>query len=146
MARVLVEGTEYTITPDKTHELLQWLNTNGAIRVEGNTEQKFEGKELLNEEKLIKLSYFHTTEEIRDLLIFFIFVEKKIDISMIEKKIEFLENVQKPIFPIEADFLKSEFGFSQGRELGDALKKLEKHWIDNNFNIEKKQIKNILNL
>ena len=50
MARVLVEGTEYTITPDKTFELLQWLNTNGAIRVEGNTEQKFEGKELLNEE------------------------------------------------------------------------------------------------
>jgi len=108
--------------------------------------KKIRPNELLNEEKIIKLSYFHITQEIRDLLIFFIFVEKKIDISMIEKKIEFLENIQKPIFPIEADFLKSEFGFSQGRELGDALKKLEKYWIDNNFNIEKKQIKNILNL
>jgi len=50
MARVLVEGTEYTVTPEKVQELVQWLAANGAVRVEGTTEQKFEGKELLNEE------------------------------------------------------------------------------------------------
>ncbi len=103
-------------------------------------------KELLNEKQLIKFSYFYSTQEIIDLLILFIFVEKKIDFNIVEKKIKFLESAQPPVFPIEADFLKSEFGFSQGRELGDALKKLEKYWIDNNFNIEKKQIRNILNL
>jgi len=108
--------------------------------------KKIKLKELLNEKQLIKFSYFYSTQEIIDLLIFFIFVEKKIDFNIVEKKIKFLESIQAPIFPIEADFLKSEFGFSQGRELGDALKKLEKYWIDNNFNIEKKQIRNILNL
>lgn len=49
MATVLIEGTEYTLTPEKTQELLQWLSTNGAVRVEANTGQEFDGNELLNE-------------------------------------------------------------------------------------------------
>ena len=51
-----------------------------------------------------------------------------------------------PIFPIEANYLISQYGFSEGIELGIAIKKLKEFWIDNNFQINKKEIKKILKL
>ena len=51
-----------------------------------------------------------------------------------------------PVFPITADYLKLKYNFSESKELGLALKKLEKSWIDNDFIIDKNEIKNILKL
>ena len=51
-----------------------------------------------------------------------------------------------PEFPITAIFLKEKFKFTEGKELGFALKKLEKKWLDSNFKINKDNIKNYLNL
>ena len=66
--------------------------------------------------------------------------------NIIEKQINFVENSEIPIFPIEADFLKLQYGFSESRELGAALKKLEEFWINNNFQIDKKKVQSILKL
>jgi hypothetical protein len=42
--------------------------------------------------------------------------------------------------------LKVKYNFSESKELGFALKKLEQSWIDNDFIIDKNDIKAILKL
>ena len=51
-----------------------------------------------------------------------------------------------PKFPIKAYYLKNQFNFTDGKALGDALKKLENIWIDNNFKLEKIEIESILKI
>ena len=103
-------------------------------------------KSKLNENELLKLAYSNDKKAVIDLLIFSIFVNHDIDFNLIEKQISFIENSQIPIFPIEADFLKLQYGFSESRELGMALKKLGEFWINNSFQIDKKKVQNILKL
>ena len=103
-------------------------------------------EELLDEQKLVKLAYLDNTAEIIDLLVFSAFVSEEIDVNTAEKCISFLDKLRLPVFPITADYLKLKYNFSESKELGLALKKLEQSWIDNDFIIDKKEIKNILKL
>jgi len=111
-----------------------------------NKYKKINFKELLNEKKLVKLAYLYNTAEIIDLLVFSTFVLEEIDVNMVEKRISFLDKLILPVFPITADYLKLKYNFSESKELGLALKKLEQSWIDNDFIIDKNEIKNILKL
>jgi len=111
-----------------------------------NKYKKINFQELLDEQKLVKLAYLDNTAEIIDLLVFSTFVSEEIDINKVEKRISFLDKLRLPIFPIKADYLKLKFNFSESKELGLALKKLEQSWIDNDFIIDKSEIKNILKL
>ena len=103
-------------------------------------------KDLFDEKKLLKIAYLNNVQGAIDLLIFSIFVEHNVDLSLVEKQINFLKNSKIPIFPIDADYLKSQYGFSESVELGVALKKLKKFWINQNFRIDKKEIKKILKI
>jgi hypothetical protein len=49
MAKVNIDGKEYTLSSDKVQELMQWLLTNGAVSLESTGNQDFGGKQLLNE-------------------------------------------------------------------------------------------------
>ena len=111
-----------------------------------NKYKKINIKELLDEQKLVKLAYLDNTAEIIDLLVFSAFVSEEIDVNTAEKCISFLDKLRLPVFPITADYLKLKYNFSESKELGLALKKLEQSWIDNDFIIDKKEIKNILKL
>jgi len=111
-----------------------------------NKYKKINIKELINEQKLVKLAYLDNTLAIIDLLVFSIFVSEDIDAFIVEKRISFLDKLKLPVFPITADYLKLKYNFSESKELGLALKKLEKTWIDNDFIIDKNEIKNILKL
>ena len=111
-----------------------------------NKYKKINFQELLDEQKLVKLAYLDNTAEIIDLLVFSTFVSEEIDINKVEKRISFLDKLRLPVFPITADYLKLKYNFSESKELGLALKKLEKSWIDNDFIIDKNEIKNILKL
>ena len=111
-----------------------------------NKYKKINFQELLDEQKLVKLAYLDNTAEIIDLLVFSTFVSEEIDINKVEKRISFLDKLRLPIFPIKADYLKLKFNFSETKELGLALKNLEQSWIDNDFIIDKNEIKNILKL
>jgi hypothetical protein len=108
--------------------------------------KKINAKELLDEKKLVKLAYLKNTEKIIDLLVFSTFVSEEIEVNMLEKHISFLEKLKLPVFPITADYLKVKYNFSESKELGFALKKLEQSWIDNDFIIDKNDIKIILKL
>jgi poly(A) polymerase len=46
--------------------------------------------------------------------------------------------------PIGASLLISKYNLSEGKELGEKLKKIEAIWADNNFKISEKQIQNIV--
>ena len=111
-----------------------------------NKYKKINFKELLDEQKLVKLAYLDNTAEIIDLLVFSAFVSEEIDVNIVEKCISFLDKLRLPVFPITADYLKLKYNFSESKELGLALKKLEQSWIDNDFIIDKNEIKNILKL
>jgi poly(A) polymerase len=111
-----------------------------------NKFKKINAKELLDEKKLVKLAYLGNTAEIIDLLVFLTFVSKEIDVNTVEKCIYFLDKLRLPVFPITADYLKLKYNFSESKELGFALKKLEQSWIDNDFIIDKNDIKTILKL
>ena len=111
-----------------------------------NKFKKINVKELLDEKKLVKLAYLGNAAEIIDLLVFLTFVSKEIDVNTVEKRISFLDKLRLPVFPITADYLKLKYNFSESRELGFALKKLEQSWIDNDFIIDKNDIKTILKL
>ena len=111
-----------------------------------NKFKKINAKELLDEKKLVKLAYLGNAAEIIDLLVFLTFVSKEIDVNTVEKRISFLDKLRLPVFPITADYLKLKYNFSESKELGFALKKLEQSWIDNNFIIDKNDIKTILKL
>ena len=95
---------------------------------------------------MVKLAYSNNTAEIVDWLVFSTFAAEKIDFSIIEKCISFLDKLTLPVFPITADYLKLKYNYSESKELGLALKKLEQSWIDNEFIIDKNEIKNILKL
>ena len=111
-----------------------------------NNFKKINVRELLDEKKLVKLAYLGNAAEIIDLLVFLTFVSKEIDVNTVEKRISFLDKLRLPVFPITADYLKLKYNFSESKELGLALKKLEQFWIDNDFIIDKKDIKTILKL
>ena len=111
-----------------------------------NRYKKINIKELLDEQKLVKLAYLENAERIIDLLVFSTFVSEGIDFNLVEKCISFLDKLKLPVFPITADYLKVKYNFSESKELGFALKKLEQSWIDNDFIIDKNDIKAILKL
>ena len=91
------------------------------------------------------MTYLSDKPSVIGLLIFLIFINPT-KIFKIENLIEYIKNKSIPKFPINAKFLKEEFNFLEGKQLGDALKKLEKQWIDNGFKIDKGNVKSLLNL
>jgi len=48
-----------------------------------------------------------------------------------------------PQFPIKGDYLLKQ-GFKEGPELGEVLKTLENIWINNNFDISNKDVRNLI--
>ncbi len=103
-------------------------------------------KDLFDKKKLLKIAYLNGVQATIDLLIFSIFLEHGVNLNLIKKQIDFLEKSEIPIFPIEANYLKLQYGFSESKELGIILKKLKEYWIDHNFQINKNEIQNILKL
>ena len=104
-----------------------------------NKYKKIKIKELLDEQKLVKLAYLNSAAQIIDLLIFLIFISEELDINTLEKRISFLEKLRLPVFPITANYLILKYNFSESKELGLALKKLEQSWIDNDFILDKER-------
>ena len=110
-----------------------------------NSFKNYSKQYLYSKKNLLKLTYLSDKSSVIELLIFLIFVNPK-KISNIENLIDYIKEKTIPEFPINAKFLKEEFNFLEGKQLGDALKKLEKQWIDNSFKIDKGNVKSLLNL
>ena len=110
-----------------------------------NSFKNYSKQYLYSKKNLLKLTYLSDKSSVIELLIFLIFVNPK-KISNIENLIDYIKEKTIPEFPINAKFLKEEFNFLEGKQLGDALKKLETQWIDDGFKIDKGNVKSLLNL
>ena len=110
-----------------------------------NSFKNYSKQYLYSKKNLLKLTYLSDKSSVIELLIFLIFVNPE-KISNIENLIDYIKEKTIPEFPINAKFLKEEFNFLEGKQLGDALKKLETQWIDDGFKIDKGNVKSLLNL
>ena len=110
-----------------------------------NSFKNYSKQYLYSKKNLLKLTYLSDKSSVIELLIFLIFANPK-KIFNIENLIDYIKEKTIPEFPINAKFLKEEFNFLEGKQLGDALKKLEKQWIDDGFKIDKGNVKSLLNL
>ena len=101
--------------------------------------ENLEKKNFFSEENIKKLIYLSNKDYVKDLLLFSICANKKIETLSIEKLINYVNVCKIPKFPISGDYLKKH-GYETGEVLGKKLKSLEEKWIENNFIIEKKVI------
>jgi len=76
------------------------------------------------------------------LLLFSKCVYDKIDSLNLKKLLDYVNACKIPKFPISGDYLKKH-GYENGQALGTKLKSLEKKWIENNFVLDNKLLKNL---
>ena len=48
-----------------------------------------------------------------------------------------------PEFPLTGEYLINK-GFKSGRKIGEILKKVEKAWIENDFDLKKEDLNNLI--
>jgi len=92
---------------------------------------------------LRKILYFNGKQALLDLLYFQVFRSKKIDKKLINF-IELFKDEETPLLPLKATTLIAKYNIPEGKELGVQLKKVEKKWINNNFEISDEEIQQII--
>ena len=96
------------------------------------------------ENNMNKVFYYDGKQALNDILNFRIIKSQKFDKKLIEL-IDLYIDKNIPSMPIAANILMSEYQIPEGKELGSKLKMIEEEWVNNNFQISDKQIKNIIN-
>ena len=97
---------------------------------------------IFNKKDLQKIFYYEGKSSTIDLIDFNLLYSKQSK-KLLELKTYF-EKLDKPEFPIKAQLLINDYGLKEGRELGQKLKNLEMKWIENNFNLSKKDMEKVL--
>ena len=106
--------------------------------------KNLKSKKFFSEENIKKLIYLSSKDDVRNLLLFTICVDDKIEVLNVEKSLNYVNNCEIPKFPISGDYLKKH-GYETGQELGKKLKSLEEKWIANNFVLDEEVLKKSLN-
>ena len=92
---------------------------------------------------LRKILYFNGKQALLDLLYFQVFRSKNIDKKLVNF-IELFKDEETPLLPLKATTLIAKYNIPEGKELGVQLKKVEKKWINNNFEISDEEIQQII--
>ncbi len=141
LAIIMLDGSneyEYFCHKYKTSNDIKDRFKNISINFENLKNNKF-----FLETNIKKLIYLHNRNDLEDLLLFSIFVNKKIKVEEVEKLLNYIKKYKVPKFPVSGEDLK-DYGYESGKLLGEKLKLLEKQWIENNFYIDKKKLKELL--
>ena len=93
---------------------------------------------------LNKILYFNGREAVMDIIYFKIFKSKKVDNNLLTL-IKIFEEKEIPIMPIGAIMLMKKYNIPEGKKLGNKLKKIEELWVNNNFEINEKEVQKIIN-
>ena len=92
---------------------------------------------------LQKILYFNEKQSLLDLINFQIFKSKKVDKKLLGM-IEFFKDKEPPLLPVGAITLMNKYNIPEGKKLGIMIKKIEKKWLDNNFQISEKEIQKLI--
>ena len=71
------------------------------------------------------------------------FVNKKTLEKEISKSLDMIEKNNIPKFPFDGKYLIN-LGFSEGRNIGKAIKILEEEWVENNFFLKDSRAQEII--
>jgi len=106
--------------------------------------QKGQEKLFFEKKQIKKLLYFDERRNIKDLLFFTFFSNDRVTILDLETGLKNLNNCAKPNFPFSTEYIKKKFDFEDGKELGNAIKKVKKYWLSRDFKINESDLKNII--
>ena len=132
---ILDESKEYEYfcykykTSNNTKNRLKYISEN----IVSLKENKFNF-----ENNIKKLIYMNSKKQIKDLVLFSIHENSKLDLIKIVKLLSYIDSCKIPKFPISGEDLIN-YGYTAGKDLGKKLKSLEEMWIENNFIIDKKR-------
>ena len=119
--------------PNELKDKINFLKNNSLNK---------DSTKILNKKDLQKIFYYEGKSSTIDLIDFNLLYFKQSK-KLSELKTYF-EKLDKPEFPIKAQLLINDYGLKEGRELGQKLKNLEMKWIENNFNLSKKDMEKVL--
>ena len=119
--------------PNELKDKINFLKNNSLNK---------DSTKIFNKKDLQKIFYYEGKSSTIDLIDFNLLYFKQSK-KLSELKTYF-EKLDKPEFPIKAQFLINDYGLKEGRELGQKLKNLEMKWIENNFNLSKKDMEKVL--
>ncbi len=119
--------------PNELKDKINFLKNNSLNK---------DSTEIFNKKELQKIFYYESKSSAIDLIDFNLLYFKQSK-KLSELKTYF-EKLDKPEFPIKAQLLINDYGLKEGRELGQKLKNLEMKWIENNFNLSKKDMEKVL--
>lgn len=119
--------------PNELKDKINFLKNNSLNK---------DSNKIFNKKDLQKIFYYEGKSSTMDLIDFNLLYFKQSK-KLSELKTYF-EKLDKPEFPIKAQLLINDYGLKEGRELGQKLKNLEMKWIENNFNLSKKDMEKVL--
>jgi len=119
--------------PNELKDKINFLKNNSLNK---------DSTKIFNKKDLQKIFYYEGKSCTIDLIDFNLLYFKQSK-KLSELKTYF-EKLDKPEFPIKAQLLINDYGLKEGRELGQKLKNLEMKWIENNFNLSKKDMEKVL--
>ena len=119
--------------PNELKDKINFLKNNSLNK---------DSNKIFNKKDLQKIFYYEGKSSTIDLIDFNLLYFKQSK-KLLELKTYF-EKLDKPEFPIKAQLLINDYGLKEGRELGQKLKNLEMKWIENNFNLSKKDMEKVL--
>ena len=70
--------------------------------------ENLKSKKFFLKENIKKLIYFSSKNDVKDLLLFSICINEKIEVTSIEKLIDYVNICEIPKFPISGDYLKKD--------------------------------------
>ncbi len=94
------------------------------------------------EKKLNKIFYFNGRQAVTDIIIFKLFISKKLEKKLV-KLVNYYNNKTLPTLPVGANILMSRYNIPEGKVLGNKLKMIEEIWVQNGFQISDKQVQKI---
>ena len=96
-----------------------------------------------SKDNLWKIYYFNNKKYLEDLINFKILKSKKKETKLVNLK-KYFSDKNCPRLPIKAEYLMNNYKLREGKLLGTKLKEIEIAWLDNDFKITDKEIKNIM--
>ncbi len=141
LALLLIDQSEnhnYFVHKYKTSNFLkEYLNFLHKYFYEAKKNRNFFLKDLK------KNVFFHNKEKMISLTKFYYAVIKPNNLKKVDDLIKEITNLRVPEFPLNGEYLINK-GFKSGRKIGEILKKVEKVWIENDFNLKEEDLNNLI--
>ena len=105
---------------------------------------KFKDEKNFLKKDLKKNIYNYGKENIKMLIKFIYCAEAKFSANLLDNLLDEVDKIEIPNFPFNGQYLKKQ-GLAEGKEIGYALKELEKEWLDKDFNLKTNEAALIIN-